>query len=75
MSFRIYNRTNTQHVTLHGAHRRLTVILTRTGYIQLSTPALEYLGLKAGDGIVLLQDERFDDYYFGRGDVTRGAFV
>lgn len=75
MSYKIFNRNNTPHRSLGHCHRRMTMVLTHTGSIQLSSFACEMLGVKDGDGVVLLQDDQFDDFYLGRGDVTRGAFV
>lgn len=74
MSFKIYNRTNTKHT--FGAHTpcAMTLSLTRRGFIQLSKAAVQFLGIASGDGVVLLEDEQFNDFYIGRGDANRGAF-
>lgn len=75
MSYKIYNRNNTSHETRGHLAGQMTCSLTRFGFVQLSKAAVERLGLKDGDGVVLMQDEDYDDFYFGRGDVHRGAFT
>ena len=75
MSYKIFNRNNTSHETRAKLAGQMTCSLTRFGFVQLSKAAVERLGLKDGDGVVLMQDEDYDDYYFGRGDVHRGAFT
>ena len=75
MSYKIYNRRNTQH-RLNSVHTSgyMTLAVTRAGNIQISKAAVQYLGISAGDGVVLLEDEDFGDFYIGRGDVTHSAF-
>ena len=75
MSYKIYNRSNTQH-QLNSVHTSgyMTLAVTRAGNIQISKAAVNYLGISAGDGVVLLEDEEFGDFYLGRGDVHRSAF-
>ena len=74
MSYKIYNRRNTQH-RLNSVHTSgyMTLAVTRAGNIQISKAAVQYLGISAGDGVVLLEDEDFGDFYIGRGDVTHSA--
>lgn len=72
---KIYDRKNTQHRVQGKAPGAMTISLTRTGFLQISKAAVSYLGISAGDGLVVLEDEQFGDFYIGRGDANRSAFV
>lgn len=74
MKFKVHNKNNCPTGPNYRCYP-LSILVHCGGTAQLSSSTVKLMGLIAGDGVEIIEDEEFGDLYLRRKSVKNGGFI